>query len=110
MQAWQEGDKLYAFTYSAKLKNLSSEDAPWVELLVKAPGGSWRTAGEKQQYDPAIGNMSWTVKPFFDREFLGTAEFKFLIDGVESKVFEGPEIVAIYKGLNYEKSSQSRHL
>ena len=107
LQAWQESDTLYVFTYSAQLKNLSSGDAPWVELLVKAPGSSWKTAGEKQQYDPAESNISWTVKPFFDREFLGTAEFKFLIDGVESKVFKGPEIVAIYKGLNYEKSSKS---
>jgi hypothetical protein len=107
LQAWQESDTLYAFTYSAQLKNLSSGDAPWVELLVKAPGSSWKTAGEKQQYDPAESNISWTVKPFFDREFLGTAEFKFLIDGVESKVFKGPEIVAIYKGLNYEKSTKA---
>lgn len=107
LQGWQESDKLYAFTYSAQLKNLSPGDAPWVELLVKAPGSSWKTAGEKQQYDPAESNISWTVKPFFDREFLGAAEFKFLIDGVESKVFRGPEIVAIYKGLNYEKSSTS---
>ena len=107
LQAWQESDTLYAFTYSAQLKNLSPGDAPWVELLVKAPGSSWKTAGEKQQYDPAESNISWTVKPFFDREFLGAAEFKFLIDGVESKVFSGPEIVAIYKSLNYKKSSTS---
>jgi hypothetical protein len=107
LQAWQESDTLYAFTYSAQLKNLSSGNAPWVELLVKAPGSSWKTAGEKQQYDPAESNISWTVKPFFDREFLGTAEFKFLIDGVESKVFKGPEIVATYKGLNYEKSTKA---
>ena len=106
LQAWQESDALYAFTYSAQLKNLSSGDAPWVELLVKAPGNSWKSAGEKQQYDPAQGNISWTVKPFFDRDFLGTAEFKFLIDGGESKVFKGPEIVAVYKGLNYEKSTK----
>jgi hypothetical protein len=106
LQGWQESDKLYAFTYSAQLKNLSPEDAPWVELLVKAPGSSWKTVGEKQQYDPAESNISWTVKPFFDREFLGAAEFKFLVDGVESKVFRGPEIVVIYKGLNYEKSSK----
>ena len=106
LQAWQESDALYTFTYSAQLKNLSSGDAPWVELLVKAPGSSWKSAGEKQQYDPAQGNISWTVKPFFDRDFLGTAEFKFLIDGGESKVFRGPEIVAVYNGLNYEKSTQ----
>ena len=106
LQAWQESDALYAFTYSAQLKNLSPGEAPWVELLVKAPDSSWKTAGEKQQYDPAQGNISWTVKPFFDRDFLGTAEFKFLIDGGESKVFKGPEIVAVYKGLNYEKSTQ----
>jgi hypothetical protein len=107
LQAWQESDKLYAFTYTAQLKNLSSGSAPWVELLVKAQGRSWKAAGEKQQYDPAQGNITWTLKPFFDREFLGTAEFKFLVDGVESKVFKGPEIVAIYKGLSFEKSTKA---
>ena len=61
--------------------------------------------GEKQQYDPNKGNLSWTVKPFFDTEFLGTAQFRFLINGVESNVFEGPEIVAVYKDLSYQKSA-----
>jgi len=60
---------------------------------------------EKKQYDPSRGNLSWTVKPFYDTEFLGTAEFKFLVDGAESPVFEGPEIVAIYKDLDYQKSA-----
>jgi hypothetical protein len=105
LQAWKESDKLYSFTYTAQLKNLSSENLPWVELLVKAPGRSWKAAGEKQQYDPNQGNLSWTVKPFFDTEFLGTAQFKFLINGRESNVFEGPEIIAVYKDLSYQKSA-----
>jgi hypothetical protein len=49
--------------------------------------------------------LRWTVKPFFDTEFLGTAQFRFLINGVESNVFEGPEIVAVYKDLSYQKSA-----
>ena len=105
LQAWQEADKLYAFTYTAQFINLSSEERPWVELSVKAPGRSWKLVGEKQQYDPAQGNISWTVKPFFDTEFLGIAQFKFLIDGMENEVFNGPEIVAIYKDLNFQESA-----
>jgi hypothetical protein len=105
LQAWQEADKLYAFTYTAQFTNLSSEERPWVELSVKAPGLSWKLVGEKQQYDPAQGNISWTVKPFFNTEFLGIAQFKFLIDGMESEVFTGPEIVAIYKDLNFQDST-----
>ena len=39
LQAWQETDELYAFTYTAQLKNLGSGsgNSPWVELLVKSP-------------------------------------------------------------------------
>lgn len=105
LQAWQEKDKLYSFTYTAQMENLTMKEMPWVELSVKAPGGYWKLVGEKKQYDPSKGNLSWTVKPFYDSEFLGTAQFKFLVDGVESPVFEGPEIVAIYKDLSYRKST-----
>jgi hypothetical protein len=105
LQAWQEADKLYAFTYTAHFDNLSIEEKPWVELSVKAPGRAWKLVGEKQQFDPDQGNLSWTVKPFYDTEFLGTAQFKFLIDGTESQIFEGPEIVAIYKDLNFQDSA-----
>jgi hypothetical protein len=105
LQAWQEKDRLYSFTYTAEIENLSSGEMPWVELSVKAPGRFWKLVGEKQQYDPAHGNLSWTVKPFYDTEFIGTAEFKFLVDGRESEVFKGPEIVAIYKDLSYQKST-----
>ena len=104
LQAWQEKDKLYSFTYTAQMGNLTMEEMPWVELSVKAPGGFWKLVGEKKQYDPSKGNLSWTVKPFYDSEFLGTAQFKFLVDGSESPVFEGPEIVAIYRDLSYRKS------
>jgi len=105
LQAWEEENKLYSFTYTAQIENLTSGEMPWVELSVKAPRGLWKLVGEKKQYDPSRGNLSWTVKPFYDTEFLGTAEFKFLVDGAESPVFEGPEIVAIYKDLDYQKST-----
>jgi hypothetical protein len=105
VQAWQESDKLYSFTYTVKLENLSSGETPWVELLVKAPGQSWKARGEKQQYDPAQGTLNWTVKPFYDAKSLGTAEFKFLINGAESQVFKGPDIVVIYKDLNFNRST-----
>jgi hypothetical protein len=105
LQAWQDPNEFYEFTYTAHFNNLSSEERPWVELSVKAPGQSWKAKGQKQQYDPAQGNLSWTVKPFYDTEFLGKAEFKFIINGVDSKPFEGPEIVAIYKDLDFKAST-----
>ncbi len=105
LQGWLEADSLYAFTYTAHFDNLSIEEKPWVELSVKAPGRAWKLVGEKMQYDPAQSNLSWTVKPFYDTQFLGTAQFKFLIDGTESQIFEGPEIVAIYKDLNFQDST-----
>jgi len=105
IQAWEEKNKLYSFTYTTEIRNLSSREMPWVELSVKAPDRPWKNVGEKLQYDPDQGNLSWTVKPFYDTEFLGETEFKFLIDGMESEVFKGPDIVAMYKDLSYERST-----
>ncbi len=78
------------------------EDELWVELLVKAPKSTWKTVGERKQYDMSNGALSWTSKPFSDVEFLGNAEYKFLVNGVDSTVFKGPKIVAMYKGLDFE--------
>lgn len=105
IQAWDEKNKLYSFTYTTEIRNLSSREMPWVELSVKAPDRPWKNVGEKLQYDPDQGNLSWTVKPFYDTESLGETKFKFLIDGMESEVFKGPDIVAVYKDLSYEKST-----
>ncbi|MCX6673571.1 MAG: hypothetical protein NTY37_07315 [Methanothrix sp.] len=109
LQAWQDPNELYAFVYTAHFNNLSLEERPWVELSVKAPGRSWEGAGQKQQYDPAQGNLSWDVKPFYNTEFLGTAEFKFIINGLDSAPFNGPEIVAIYKDLNFNSTSRGKY-
>jgi len=109
LQAWQDPNEFYAFTYTAHFNNLSLEERPWVELSVKAPGRSWEGAGQKQQYDPAKGNLSWNVKPFYNTEFLGTAEFKFIINGLDSKPFDGPEIVASYKNLNFNSTSRGKY-
>lgn len=105
VQAWQESDKLYSFNYTVQLRDWSSEDAPWIELLVRAPDSPWRTVGEKKQYDQRRGSLVWIVKPFYDTPFLGTAQFKFSIDGVDSQVFDGPQIAAVYRDLNYERST-----
>ena len=110
LQAWQDPNEFYAFVYTAQFNNLSSDERPWIELSVKAPGSSWEVVGKPKQYDPAQGNLSWTVKPFYDTEFLGPAEFKFVINGVDSDTFKGPEIVAIYKDLDFnESTSRSKY-
>lgn len=49
------------------------------------------------------------IKPFIDVEFLGSAEYKFLINGVDTEIFRGPEIVAMYKNLDYEDVSPGRY-
>lgn len=105
LQAFAETNDLYNFTYTAVFNNWCNGDELWVELLARAPNSSWQSIGEKKQYDPSKGNITWTKKPFSDVEFLGSAEFKFLVDGGESKVFKGPNIVAMYKGLDFEKIS-----
>jgi len=99
IQEWDEKDSLYELTYSLQLKNWTSQEMPWIALAVKPYGfgSSWTTVGEKKKYDPSVGNVSWTIKPFWNTPFLGNAEYKFLIDDMESQTFEGPEIVAIYR-------------
>ena len=99
IQEWDERDSLYELTYSLRLNNSTSQEMPWVSLVVKpyGSGSSWKTVGEKKRYDPSLGNVSWTIKPFWTTPFLGTAEYKFLVDDMESHPFEGPDIVARYK-------------
>ncbi len=99
IQEWDERDSLYELTYSLQLNNWSSQEMPWVMLVVKpyGSGSSWKTVGEKQKYDPSLGKVSWTIKPFWTTPFLGPAEYKFLVDEKESQTFKGPDIVARYK-------------
>jgi hypothetical protein len=95
IQAWDENDPLHALTYTLQLKNWSSRQMPWVELSVRANGSNWEIVGGKQRLDPRTGNVSWTLKPFWETPFLGVAEYRFLIDGAETQAFEGPNIVAV---------------
>ena len=99
IQEWDERDSLNELTYSLQLKNPTPQGMPWVTLVVKplGIGSSWKAVGEKKKYDPSAGNVSWTIKPFWNAPFLGTAEYKFLIDDMESQTFNGPEIIARYK-------------
>jgi len=107
LQVFYDKNNRYNYTYTVGFENVE-EDELWVELLVRAPKSTWKTVGEKKQYDVSVGDLSWTLKPFSDVEFLGNAEYKFLVNGVNSnKVFKGPEIVAMYKGLNFEKNTGS---
>jgi len=113
MQVFPENNNLNRYTYTIQIENVEdvAEDKEelWVELLVKAPNSVWKTIGERKQYDPSNGNVSWVVKPFTDVEFLGDAKYKFLINGVDTEVFQGPEIVAMYKNLDYEDVSPGRY-
>lgn len=108
-QAFTETNSLYSFTYTAQFKNWTESDDLWVELLVRTPNSSWKTIGEKKQYDPATGNITWRAKPFNDLGFLGTAEFKFLLNGEESRVFQGPVIFANYKGLDFKEAGSGKY-
>jgi len=97
IQAWDEKDMLHASTYTLIMENWSSQQVPWIELSVKAPGSNqpWKIVGDKKRYDPSTGSVSWTLKPFWETPFLGKAEYRFLIDGAETQAFEGPNIIAI---------------
>ncbi len=99
IQEWDEKDSLYELTYTLQLEKRTSQEMPWVQLVVKpyGPGSSWKTVGEKQKYDPSLGKVTWKIKPFWNTPFLGEAEYKFLVDNAESQPFEGPNIVARYK-------------
>jgi len=114
-----EENDLYPFVYTARFENWSLEENLWVELLVKAPNSNWVTVGARKQYDPSEGRVTWTVKPFSDPRALERAdellgkktEFKFLINGIESEVFEGPEIEVIYGNLNFgEMGSKYKYM
>lgn len=95
IQSWDEEDSLHALTYTLILENWTMEQMPWVELSVKPLGSDWKIVGGKKRYSSAKGNVSWTLKPFWDTPFLGMAEYRFLIDGAETKSFPGPNITAI---------------
>ena len=97
IQAWDEADPLHALTYTLRLLNWSSEQAPYVKLYVKPFGSNqaWKIAGEEKRFDPATGSVSWTLKPFWKTPVLGMAEYRFLIDGAETKAFEGPDVIAV---------------
>jgi hypothetical protein len=101
IQAWDEKDALYAFTYTVWLKNWSSAQPPWIELYVRPqePDQPWKLIGDKKSYDPSIGSVSWTLKPFWETPFIGKAEYRFLIDGTETQTFEGPDIIAVVSNL-----------
>ena len=97
IQAWDEKDLLHVLTYTLQLENWSSQQVPWIELSVRPFGSDqpWKIVGDKKRYNPAKGSVSWTLKPFWETPFLGMAEYRFLIDGAETKVFEGPNIIAV---------------
>jgi len=102
-------DEFYSFTYTARITNISEQLTPWIELMVRPPNSSWRTVGEKKQYDPAKGEVSWTVKPFVNERFFGNAEFKFKIDGLETQAFQGPEIVVVYDDPSWINTGSNRY-
>jgi hypothetical protein len=108
-QIFPEMNDQYTFTYTVSLENGIEEGELWVELLVRAPNSTWKTVGERKQYDRSNGHISWNVKPFSDIEDLGTAEYKFNVNGVERAVFEGPELLAMYKGLDFEEAGGGKY-
>ena len=104
LQGFQIADDFYSFTYTARIKDMSENLMPWIELMIRPPNSVWRTVGEKKQYDPSKGSVSWTEKPFVNESFFGKAEFKFMIDGLETQTFRGPEIAAIYDEPSWSKT------
>ena len=104
LQGFQIADDFYSFIYAASIANMSNDLMPWIELMVKPPNSGWRTVGEKKQYDPSRGSVSWVVKPFVNDSFFGESEFKFKIDGLETKTFWGPKIAAIYDEPSWSKT------
>jgi hypothetical protein len=83
---------------------MSLDLTPWIELMVRSPNSSWRVVGEKKQYDPSQGPVSWKVKPFVNESFFGEPEFRFKIDGLETQTFRGPEIAVIYDEPGWSKT------
>lgn len=107
VQGSQRDNDLYSFIYTARITNISEQIVPWIELMVRPPNAGWRTVGEKKQYDPVKGEVSWNVKPFGNESSFGDAEFKFKIDSLETQTFQGPEIVVIYDEPSWIKSGTS---
>ena len=97
IQAWDEKDPLHALTYTLQLQKWNSPQAPVVQLCVREYGSltPWRIVGDKKTFNPSAGSVSWTLKPFSETPFLGKSEFRFIIDGVETRVFPGTEIIAV---------------
>ena len=108
VQAFPETNNLYTFTYTAEFKNWTVDSDIWVELLVRAPNSSWKAIGERKQYNPAKGNVTWTAKPFQGEEFLGRTEFRVLVNGKESKIYDGPVIFALYKDLDFKDAGSGK--
>jgi len=96
IQAWDEKDPLHELKYTFQLQN-NSKAPTSIELMVRPYGtnASWEIKGDKKRFNPSTGSVSWTLKPFWDAPFLGRSEYMFLIDGKETRPFEGPEIIAI---------------
>ncbi|MCJ7443851.1 MAG: hypothetical protein MUO26_04870 [Methanotrichaceae archaeon] len=100
--AMPDSKGLHSFTYTALFKNWTETGEIWVDLLVRAPNATWKSIGERKQYDSKKANITWIAEPFSTEEFLGEAEFKFLINGKESNIFKGPEIFATYKNPDFQ--------
>lgn len=109
IQGFRIDDEFYSFSYTARITNISGQLTPWIELMVRPPNSSWRTVGEKKQYDPAKGEVSWTEKPFVNERFFENAEFKFKIDGLETQAFQGPEIVVVYDDPSWINTGSNRY-
>ena len=97
IQAWDEKDPLHALTYTLQIQKWNSPQAPVIELCVREYGSlkPWRIVGDKKNFIPSAGSVSWTLKPFWETPFLGQGEYMFIIDGVETRAFSGPEIIAV---------------
>lgn len=96
LQGFRIADEFYYFNYTLHITNMSRDLTPWIELMVRSPNSSWRTVGQKKQYDPSKGPVSWKEKPFANESFFGEPEFRFKVDGLETQTFRGPEIAVIY--------------
>jgi len=97
IQAWDEKDPLHALTYTLQIQKWNSPQATLVQLCVREYGSltPWRIVGDKKKFNPSVGSVSWTLKPFWETPFLGKSEYRFIIDGVETRAFPGPEIIAV---------------
>ena len=97
VQAWDEKDPLHALTYTLQNLQWDSPHVHDVQLCVREYGSlkPWRIVGDKKRLNPSAGSMSWTLKPFWETPFLGQGEYRFIIDGAETRAFLGPEIIAV---------------